>query len=102
MRTLEPLDDEILLQSLSTSSLIVIVEDHFQSGGLTSIIAEFIMQKKIVVDVLPITFGARYFKPALLTDILEYESMSATHIMRRIIDYRLRINSQQIQDICYG
>jgi len=84
LRTLKPLDDSAVLDSFQKTKLTVTVEDHFQIGGLYSILAELLLKNKLSGNVLPIAFDERWFKPALLKDVLEYEKITAEHLANRI------------------
>lgn len=84
MRTLKPVDREAILAAASGSALLVTVEDHLQTGGLYSIVAETLIAHGRPARVLPIALDERWFKPALLPDVLAYEGFSADAIARRI------------------
>lgn len=88
LRTLKPIDEEVILNISKNSKLIVTLEDHFLTGGLFSIIAEMFLKNKISCDVLPIALENKWFKPALLPDVLEYEGFTAEKIAQNI-DRRL-------------
>lgn len=84
LRTLKPIDEEVILNISKNSKLIVTLEDHFLTGGLFSIIAEMFLKNKISCDVLPIALENKWFKPALLPDVLEYEGFTAEKIAQNI------------------
>jgi transketolase len=85
LRTLKPVDTKEIIRALQSSDLIVTVEDHFLTGGLYSIISEIITKDKIKAVLLPIALQNKWFKPALINDILEYEKFTGTHIALKII-----------------
>jgi len=62
----------------------VTLEDHFLTGGLFSIVAEIFLENKIVCDALPIALNDKWFKPALLNDVLEYEGFTGEKIAEKI------------------
>ncbi len=85
MRTLKPIDSDAILGSVNWCELTVTLEDHFLIGGLYSIVAEVLLKHKITADVLPIALENRWFKPALLPDVLEYEGFTGRAIAMKII-----------------
>jgi transketolase len=62
------------------------VEDHFLTGGLYSIIAETLLRHGETVDVLPFALDERWFKPALLNDVLRFEGFTGEQIAARILE----------------
>ena len=85
LRTLKPIDEDLILKAAGESRLIVTLEDHFITGGLYSILAELLLKKKKSLNVLPIALENTWFKPALLNDVLEYEGFTGEKIAERII-----------------
>ncbi len=84
MRTLKPIDETLLKNTCAADVLIVTLEDHFLTGGLYSILSEFLVKEKIRCNVLPIALENKWFKPALLQDVLEYEGFTPEKIAGRI------------------
>ncbi|MGH8624856.1 MAG: transketolase family protein [Gammaproteobacteria bacterium] len=84
MRTLKPVDEEAILRAAQQAGLIVSVEDHFKGGGLYSIIAELLLERGVKARVLPIALDGRWFKPALLNDVLAHEGFTAEALCARI------------------
>jgi transketolase len=84
LRTLKPIDEEAILNAAAETRLLVTVEDHFETGGLNSIVAELLMRHRTTARVLPIALPGRWFKPALLPDVLEYEGFTGARIAGRI------------------
>lgn len=87
MRTLKPIDEDIILQAALLSDVVVTVEDHFRTGGLHSILAETLLRHRRTCHVLPIDIGDRWFRPGRLDDVLEYEQLTGRHVADRIITY---------------
>jgi transketolase len=85
LRTLKPIDEEAILKVSKSSKLIVTLEDHFLTGGLFSIIAEMFLKNKIICDVLPFAMENKWFKPALLPDVLEYEGFTGEKIAQYVL-----------------
>lgn len=84
MRMLKPVDTGAILAAARRSGLLVTVEDHFKTGGLHSIVAETLVEHGVGARVLPIALDERWFKPALLKDVLEYEGFTGAALAARI------------------
>lgn len=87
LRTVKPIDEAAILSAVKECSLLVTVEDHFQTGGLSSIIAELLMAHTLTAYVLPLALTSRWFRPALLNDVLQYEGFTGERIAERTIDH---------------
>lgn len=92
MRSLSPIDENYILQTVSKSKLIVTIEDHFITGGLFSILAEIFLKNKIMANVLPIALNT-WYKPGLLSEVLEYEGFTGEKMAAKILDH-LKIDHQ--------
>ena len=86
LRTLKPIDSKSIIKVLKSSAITVTIEDHFMTGGLFSIISEILAKEKIMASVFPIALPDRWFKPALLKEVLEYEKFSGEHLALKIVD----------------
>jgi len=84
LRSLSPIDTEVVLKAARETRLIVTLEDHFQTGGLRSIVAETLLDAGTTCPVLPIALDGRWFKPALLQDVLIHEGFTGAQIAERI------------------
>ncbi len=84
LRTLKPVDEDVLLAAAKECSLVVTLEDHFQTGGLFSIFAEILVKHQRICRTLPICLKDRWFKPALLDDVLEFEGFTGKAISQKI------------------
>jgi transketolase len=62
----------------------VTIEDHFATGGLYSIVAEVLLRHGVPCCVHPIHLGDRWFRPALLPDVLEQEGFLGARLAGRI------------------
>jgi transketolase len=87
IRSLKPLDEQAILKAVFDSKLLVTIEDHFLTGGLFSIIAELLLKNKITADVLPIALEERWFKPARLNEVLEYEGFTGIQMATKILSH---------------
>lgn len=86
LRTLKPVDEEAIIYAAKTSGLLVTLEDHFITGGLYSIVADIFLRNKIMCNVLPFALKDKWFKPALLNDVLEFEGFTGNKIASQIIN----------------
>ncbi|HET6513566.1 MAG TPA: transketolase C-terminal domain-containing protein [Thermodesulfovibrionales bacterium] len=84
MRTLKPVDEELIVEAASRRSLIVALEDHFHSGGLYSIICEILTARRVPGNVMPINLKDRWFRPAPLQDVLFSERFRGEDIAESI------------------
>lgn len=100
LRTLKPIDENIIISCANTSSLLVTVEDHFLTGGLFSIISELLIKNHILIDVVSISLENRFFKPALLNDVLKYEKLTGEDIAEKIIN-QLHTNNKFLSEFYY-
>lgn len=85
LRTVKPIDELEILRAVDDCELIVTLEDHFITGGLFSILSEILVRNKKTVEVLPIAFHDRWFKPGLFNDVLESEGFAAHCISQKIL-----------------
>jgi transketolase len=84
LRTLAPLDTEAVLRAVRETPLLVTVEDHFLTGGLHTIVAELTLKHRLAPRTLPLALDQRWFRPALLPDVLEREGFTAARIAARV------------------
>jgi transketolase len=84
LRSLAPIDRKTIIKVCRDSFLVVTLEDHFQTGGLYSILSEIIVEEEVICNVLPIALKDKWFKPALLPDVLEYEKFTGEAIAEKI------------------
>jgi transketolase len=86
VRMPKPIDEEAILSAARESNLLVTIEDHFLTGGLYSIVAETLLRHGETAEVLPFALNERWFKPALLDDVLRYEGFTGEQIAARILE----------------
>jgi len=86
MRMLKPVDEREILRAARETALVVTVEDHFRTGALATILAETLMQNNLSVRVLPMALE-KWFKPALLDDVLSYEGFTGPQIAERVLKF---------------
>lgn len=85
MRTLHPIDEDVIIRHALNSDVLCVVEDHFVKGGLSTIVSEVLTSKNIAVKVIPIGFNY-WYKPTLIKSLLEYEGLTGEAITKRILD----------------
>ncbi len=86
IRTPKPVDEETILKAVDECKLIVTVEDHFITGGLYTILAEVLLRNRKTANVLPFALMNKWFKPALLNDVLQYERFAGELMAKRILE----------------
>ncbi|HVS96684.1 MAG TPA: transketolase C-terminal domain-containing protein [Puia sp.] len=87
LRSLKPVDEEVLLRVAASPGRLVTIEDHLQTGGLYSIVAEVLLRHRMTADVLSLSLGERWFKPGLLAQVLENEGFTPERMALRIKDH---------------
>jgi transketolase len=80
MRSLKPVDEEAILRAAAGSRRLVTIEDHLQTGGLYSIVAEVLLSRRMTAAVTPLSLGERWFRPGLLGQVLETEGFTPEKI----------------------
>jgi len=85
IRSLKPFDEGAIIAATGESRLLVTVEDHLVNGGLYSILGELFLRERMSPWVLPMGLEDRWFKPALLDDVLSYEGFTGRQIAARIL-----------------
>jgi transketolase len=86
LRTVKPIDKEIILSIANKNSIIVTIEDHYIIGGLYSILAELLLENHLSCEVFPIALKNKWFRPALINDVLDYEGFTGSKIANKIIN----------------
>jgi transketolase len=84
LRTLRPVDRGAILRAAAESRLLVTIEDHLLVGGLYSIVCETLVEAGVRARVAPIALDGRWFKPALLDDVLAHEGFDGASIAERV------------------
>ena len=102
MRSLKPVDEEAILQATSNSNLTVTLEDHFLTGGLYSIVAEVLLKHRLTANVLPMALNEKWFKPALLPNVLEYEGFTGKQIAEKILGYNTTFHQPEIAPLQFS
>ena len=87
MRFLKPMDFSLLDSILGTYEHTVVVEDHFATGGLFSIVRERQGEIRTRSKIRGITLQEKFFKPALMDDALGHAGFSADTLAARIVGH---------------
>lgn len=85
LRTVKPIDEEVIIKAVNECGLIATLEDHFITGGLYTILAEILLKNKMTANTLPFALNNKWFKPGLLNYALEYEGFTAEQISGAIM-----------------
>jgi transketolase len=60
------------------------IEDHFSTGGLYSKVCEILARNQKISPLQSISMGERWFKPGLLSEVLEFEGFTGQKLADRI------------------
>ncbi|HTA92201.1 MAG TPA: transketolase C-terminal domain-containing protein [Polyangiaceae bacterium] len=85
LRWLSPVDEAALLAAARHSRLLMTIEDHFQQGGLYSLLCELLVREGVRARVLPHAFDGRWFKPGTLERVLDHEGFSGQKLAARAL-----------------
>ncbi len=85
LRTLKPIDEELILKTCASSPLVITLEDHFLTGGLFSIVSEILVKNRVMANVFPISLKNKWFKPSLLNNVISYEGFDSESIAKTIL-----------------
>ncbi len=102
MRSLKPVDEQAILQATADSNLTVTLEDHFLTGGLYSIVAEVLLKHRVTANVLPMALNEKWFKPALLPNLLAYEGFTGKQIAEKILGYNTAFHQPEIAPLQFS
>jgi len=96
LRSLKPVDERAIVEATRESRLTVTLEDHFVTGGLYTIVAETLLKHALTANVLPIALNDKWFKPALLPNVLQHEGFTGKQIAEKILGYKIFYNQPEI------
>ncbi len=82
--SLKPIDEALVLETLTRCRVTFTVEDHLLSGGLFSIVAELCAKRGKSAKIVPFALDERWFVPALLPDVLDHEGFTAEKLSARM------------------
>lgn len=95
MRSLKPVDEQAILKAAKSTS-VVIVEDHFKTGGLYTITAEVLLKHQQTADVLSISLNEKWFRPGLLNDVMQHEGFTGKQIAEKVLTHVAKGNPSQL------
>ena len=84
MRSLQPFDEEVIVRAAGETRMVLTVEDHIRTGGLSSIVCETIAKYQITAKVASMPVNQSGFHPGPLANIFEQEGFTAEAIAHRI------------------
>ena len=84
VRTVKPLDEAAVLDAMAKTRLTVTIEDHFQVGGLYTILSEVCLKNRVSPYVMPIALDNKWFKPGRLNEVLDHEGFTPEKLAARI------------------
>jgi transketolase len=76
MRMLAPVDEDEIVRAAAQCGLLVTVEDHFNTGGLGSIVAEVLDRRRTPARHVTLGMDGRWFTPGLLESVIENEGFT--------------------------
>lgn len=94
LRMLNPIDRNYIYQLSSESFFSVTLEDHFRTGGLYTVLAEVLLANNSTCPVLPLGLNEKWFKPALLNDVLKYEKLDAVSIANQLENQLQKVKNE--------
>jgi|SRR5579859_2161077 len=86
VRSIKPFDEQLLRSVVYQSELVIIVEDHFQTGGLYSVVAELLLRDKMTANVISMSLGEKWFIPGRLEEVLLHAGLSGWQIANRTME----------------
>jgi transketolase len=84
LRMLCPLDEGTMVQAVKETRMVVTLEDHINTGGLASILADIIMRRCLRTQVLPVALAHHGFIAAPFGRLLAYEGFAADQLAKKI------------------
>ena len=94
LRTLKPVDEELIVRCAKETRLVVTLEDHLTTGGLYSIVAEILLRQRTPAHVMPLSLKS-WFRPGRLNEVLEYEGFTPQQIAENI---QKKLNSTKVTE----
>jgi transketolase len=83
--SVKPIDEALVIRTLTRCRLTFTVEDHLLAGGLFSIVAELMARRGVSARVVPFALEERWFVPTLLPKVLEHEGFSGERLASRML-----------------
>jgi transketolase len=80
LRSLVPLDEDTVLETVCATRLTVVLQDHVCESGLYDIVLGLLSRFQLDVDILPLGFARRGFIPTAMDLALDHEGLSGEKI----------------------
>jgi transketolase len=93
LRSLKPIDEAALVDTVRGTRLTVTLEDHFLTGGLYTILSEVLLRNELTAKVLPIALDNAWFKPAIFSAVLDHEGFTGPKIAQKILNKMTQLGS---------
>jgi transketolase len=102
LRMIAPIDEEAIVETATRCHVVVVVEDHLLVGGVYQLVCEVLVRRGLSVPVLPFGLDGRWFRPALLADVLDHEGFSVAKLserLRRAHRSRTALRASEVVDV---
>ena len=86
MRFLKPIDEKMLNEIFSKFAKIVVVEDHIDTGGLSSIIREFAWKNGKDKKIIFMNLRNNFFRPGNFSDAIQNTELTIGKIIAKVTD----------------
>jgi len=87
MRFLKPIDEEMLNEIFSKFAKIIVVEDHIDTGGLSSIIREFAWKNGKDKKIIFMNLRNNFFRPGNFSDAIQNTELTIGKIIAKVTDF---------------
>jgi len=85
VRQLKPIDEQFCVEQAKNYRVCIAIEDHFQIGGLYTILSEIFIKYKINTELHSISLGNHWFTPLSIPEILKEEGFDKESLADRIL-----------------
>jgi 1-deoxy-D-xylulose-5-phosphate synthase len=86
MRFLKPIDEDGLNEIFSKFERIIVVEDHINTGGLSSIIREFAWENGKKNKIAFMNLRHSFFRPGNFSDAIQNTELTVGKIISKVMD----------------
>lgn len=83
LRAIVPLDEETIVETVKRTKSVVVIEDHLEYGGVSTMLRELLYSKHILKDLYSFSLK-NYFKPGDISSVLCNEGLSAEAIYNEL------------------
>lgn len=85
VRQLKPIDESFCVEQAKQYKVCIVVEDHFQTGGLYTILSEIFIKHQLTAELHSISLGNHWFSPLMMPDILQEEGLDRRALAEKIL-----------------